>query len=431
MAFWNRTPATPPRARVEPRVIVNASDTPLVGMSELTGSESWLFGTTGQATWGPPVTEHTAMAVSAVFRCVTMLSGLFASLPLKVFTPDPDGSHTEATGNRVAVLLEGVPHPRLPMTAYQWRELWGLNFLLYGNHFSAIRYDGAGRIVGFEPIAAPWLVDVLKLASGRLVYRFNWPDRAVEVLDQADVIHITGPGFDGVRAPSRIAFNARNAVALGQVLGDSAGHMHENGAKLTGMVELPANVTKPDKDKIEAYYRAKAQGRHNAGSVLFVDKDTKFTPMQMNAEDLALIESRRFQIEDICRFFGVPPHLVGESAANTSWGSGIEQQTLGFLRYTLNPDLKRIEAEINAKVFPGSSTFVQFDRDAMLAMDAKTLAEVNSLRIGSSQRTINEVRRRDHLPPVAGGDEPLVNSTIIPLKRALEGKPPNAPPSNP
>jgi len=397
-------------------------------MSEMTGSlESWL-GLAGAQGWGPPVTERSAMAVSAVYRCVTLLSGLIASLPLKVYTPDADGSHTEAPANRVAALLEGAPHPRYPMTAYQWRELWGLNFLLSGNHFSAMRYDGAGRLIGFEPIAVPSWVTVVKLATGRLGYRFNWPDRPAEDLDHANVIHITGPGFDGIRAPSRIAYNARNAVSLAQVLGDSAGYMHENGAKMSGMVTVPYNIDRAEKDRIEARFAARAQGRENAGRVLFVDKDTTFTPMQMNAEDLALIESRRFQIEDICRFFGIPPHLVGESAAATSWGTGIEQQTLGFLRYTLNSDLKRIEAELNAKLFPGSSTFVQFDRDAMLAMDARTLAEVNSLRIGSGQRTINEVRRRDHLPPVAGGNEPLVNSTMIPLARAIKGTPPNAPP---
>jgi len=397
-------------------------------MSEMTGTlESWL-GLAGAPAWGPPVTERSAMAVSAVYRCVTLLSGLIASLPLKVYTPDADGSHTEAPANRVAALLEGRPHPRYPMTAYQWRELWGLNFLLGGNHFSAMRYDGAGRLIGFEPCPVPSWVTVVKLATGRLGYRFNWPDRPAEDLDHADVIHITGPGFDGIRAPSRIAYNARNAVSLAQVLGDSAGYMHENGAKMSGMVTVPHNIERAEKDRIEARFAARVQGRENAGRVLFVDKDTTFTPMQMNAEDLALIESRRFQIEDICRFFGIPPHLVGESAAATSWGTGIEQQTLGFLRYTLNSDLKRIEAELNAKLFPGSSTFVQFDRDAMLAMDAKTLAEVNSLRIGSGQRTINEVRRRDHLPPVAGGNEPLVNSTMIPLARAIKGTPPNAPP---
>lgn len=397
-----------------------ASETPFIGLSELTGAESWLFGG-GASAWGPVVTAETAMAVSAVYRCVTLLSGLIASLPLKVYILQPDGTLVEDSASRVARLLDRVPHPNYATNSQQWREMLGQHFLLNGNHFAAIRYDGAGRVIGFEPIPSPALVDVARLSSGRLGYRFSWPDRPIEYLDQANVLHIAGPGFNGIRSPSRLALYARSAVALGLSMQESAGVTHENGAVPSGMVTLPAAVTREDKKKIEAYYDDKIAGRRNRGRLLFVDKDTSFTSMQMTPEDLNLIAARRFQVEDICRFYGVPPHLVGESAAATSWGSGIEQQTLGFLRYTLNPELTRIEAEFDAKLFPNSSTYVRFDRDAMAAMDAKTAAEVASLRIGSGQSTINEERRRNNRPPVEGGDEVLVNSTLITLQRAMEG----------
>lgn len=397
-------------------------------LAEMTSGDALLMGFGGAASdWGPVVTEHTAMTVSAVYRCVTLLAGQMASLPLKVYEAAPDGSYKEAPRDRVGRLLASTPHPRLPLTAYQWKEMIGHHFLLEGNHFAAIRYDGAGRVIGFEPALNPRAVDVLRRTSGGRAYRFQWPDGKAEILDQADVIHITGPGFNGDRSPSRIQYAARDAVALGMTLQDSTGVAHENGAVLSGMVTLPPNVTKADKDRIEAYYKAKATGRSNRGNLLFVDKDTTFTPMQMTPEDLNLIAVRRFQIEDIARFFGVPPHMIGESAAATSWGSGIEVLTLGFMRFTLDPELRRIEAEMNAKLFPdGSGLFVAFDRDHILQADSKTAAEVAGTRIGTGQITINEARRQMRLPPVDGGDVPMVNSTMRPLSEALQGNPNNA-----
>lgn len=410
---------------------VNAAGDLSRRLSELTSAEAMLMGFGGAARdWGPVVTEQSAMAVSAVYRCVTLLSGMLATMPLKVYQTRPDGSFEEAARDRVGRLLARTPHPRSPLTAYQWREMWGHHFLLEGNHFSAIRYDGAGRITGFEPIVDPRAVEVLRRDSGGLAYRFHWPDaRGVELLDQSDVIHIAGPGFNGYRAPSRIQWAARDAVALGMIMQDSTGVAHENGAVLSGMITLPPNVTRADKDRIEAYYRARATGRSNRGGLLFVDKDTTFTPMQMTPEDLNLIASRRFQIEDIARFFGVPPHMIGESAAATSWGSGIETLTLGFMRFTLDPELGRIEAEMTAKVCSeGSGMFVAFDRDHMLQADSKTSAEVAGTRINTGQITINEARRKMRLPPVEGGDVLMVNSTMRPLAEALQGKGTNAPP---
>lgn len=414
----------PVRVRTEPTLSVrNASDTPLIGMSELTGSESMFFGGSYSQTFGPPVSEQTSMAVSAVFRCVALISGLIAGLPLGVYRDDPELGRVEAKNHRLAPLLGRVPFPGRPLSSFAWRELWGVNFLLWGNHYSVIRYDQAARVVGFEP-ALPWQVEVHRQA-GQNLYVVTWLDGRREVVRQDDMLHICGPGFDGIRAPSRIQSFARNSIALAKVLEEGTGMAHENGAKLSGMVELPPNVTPADKAKMEAYYADRAQGRANNGKLLYVDKDTKFTSMQLSPEDLATLESRRYQTADICRFFGVPPHLVGEAAGTSAWGSGIEQLTIGFLRFTLESDLQRIEHELNMKLLADGPYYVMFDREALSAMDATTEATTAATRIGSGQRTINETRRRQHLPAVPDGDTVLVNSTMIPLSRALN---PPAPP---
>lgn len=425
MAVWKRirtalssaNTAGPERARIEP-TITNASDTPFVGLSEMTGEESWFTGA-GGGSYGPVITDQSAMAASTVFRCVSLISGLIAGIPLGVYRDDADLGRVEVKTHRIAKFLSRTPQPGSSLAAFAWRERWGHNMLLTGNHYSVIRYDMAGRVMGFDP-AQPWWVSVYKTKiPGRLVYRVEWPDRDAEIVLQDSMLHISGPGSDGMRSPSRIQAFARNAVALARTLEDGTGLAHENGAKPSGMVTLPAGVTRAQKDAIEAYVSREASGRGNRGKVLFVDKDTVFTQMQMTPEDMATLASRRFTNEEICRFFGVPPHMAGETSATTSWGTGIEQQTIGFLKFTLDADFRRVESELNLKLFPAGDFYVLFDRDALAAMDAKSAAETAALRIGSGQITINEARRKQHLPAVSDGDTVLVNSTMLPLSRVL------------
>lgn len=412
-----------PRDRAEPVFQAASPENP---STPLSNPDSWLLdwaGAGGQ-TFGPPISERTAMSVSAVFRCVSILSGLQASLPLKIYKRQRGAARVEAPDHRLADFLRVEPYPGRAMTAYTWREMWGVNVQLWGNHVSIIRYDGAARVVGFEPVM-PWGVQVVQRA-GRNLYRCTLTDKSVEWHDQEDILHIPGIGFDGVQGLSRIQAFSRDSIALAKLLTEQAGRIHENSARPSGMIGLPANISPEGKKRMEEWMTANYFGRANAGKPLFVDNDTKFTPFQMPPADLNTLELLRFQVADICRFFGVPPHLVGETANTSAWGSGIEQNTLAFLRYTLDPELQRTEHELNLKLFVGSDYYCEFDRDALLTMDAKTAAEVSQTRINSGTLTINEDRRRRNLADVEGGDEPMVNSTMVSLKRALTG--PAAPP---
>jgi HK97 family phage portal protein len=400
------------------------------------------WSTGGVPLFGPPVNEQTAMAVSVVFRCVSLLSGIIAGLPLRVYKDDPnlgrqivepdvkDAIHGDGV-RYLARLLGQVPYPGRSLTSFSWRELLGVNVYLWGNHYSVKRYNGAGRVAGFEP-AMPWDVEVRRTDAGRNIYVVTWPKStggSRELVDQDDMIHIAGPGFDGVKGMPRIASFARNAVSLARIMEEQTGRVHENAAKPSGMVTVPPNISPGGMRRMEAQFNDRWAGRLNAGKVMFVDTDTKFTPFQMSPEDLTTLATRRFTVEEICRFFGVPPHLVGESAAATSWGTGIEQLTLGFLKLVMEPDLQRIEHEFNHKLLDGTPYYVQFDRDALLAMDAKTAAEVASAEINSGQLTPNEARRKKFRPSIEGGDELFVNSTMIPISRALN--PPAPPPAAP
>jgi HK97 family phage portal protein len=365
------------------------------------------------------------MRQSAVFRCVSLIAGLLACIPLCVYHDDEVNGRRQATGNRLYKLLHDVPYPGRPLSSFAWRELMGANTMLAGNHYAILRYDNAARVVGIDPIPNPHGVEVRRLANGTNLYVCKLLDGSTEVVPQDEMLHFHGPGFDGIKGLSRIQFFARDAVSLSSVFEEQTGRLHENSARPSGMVTVPSTIKPDGLRRMEASFNERSAGRANAGRVLFADKDSVFTPFQLTAEDLNTLEARRFQIADICRFFGVPPHLLGESDGTSAWGTGIEQNTLGFLRFSLEPELQRIEHELNMKLFANGPYFAAFDRDALLTMDAKTAAEVSQTEINSGTLTPNEQRRKKGRPSLGPiGDIALVNSTMLSLERAVTAPPP-------
>lgn len=408
---------TASRPRLEPTLRPAAAAGDLT--STLSDPAEWFMewaGAHDRGRFGPPISEHTAMAVSAVFRCVTLRAGLRATLPLKVYRRTSEGRE-EAPGHRIARLLKVAPFPGRPMTAFSWRETLGINVDLWGNHYSIIRYDNAGRVIGFEAVL-PWQVEVRRVGY-RNLYVCTLLDGSREVIDHEDMIHVPGPGFDGICGMSRIRFAARDSVALAKVLDQQTGIIHENAARPSGVLTIPGNIKKDGWDRLKAQFSEAMTGRSNAGKVFFADQGSEFKTLQMTPEDLATIEMRRFQIADISRFFGVPLHLLNETDKSTSWGSGIAEQNLGFLIYGLDADLSRDEAELNYKLFDGTEYYCEYDRGGLLAMDPLKAAQVAQTEVSFGGMTPNEYRRLRNRPPVEGGDEPMMNSTNVPLARQL------------
>lgn len=420
-----------PRAeRVDPSFFAASPENP---STDLANPAEWLTDWAAGGfpqSFGPPVSERTAMTCSAVYRSVALLSGLRASLPLKVYLRLPDGQREDAPQHRLQPMFQVAPYPGRSMTAFVWRELWAVNELLWGNHYSIIRYDGAARIIGFEPVM-PWDVTVYRI-NGRLVYRcLLWSnasagpvsmmsERVVEWIDQDDMIHIPGPGFNGLVGESRIRQNARNSISLSMMLLEQIGRVHENASKPSGLATAPKGISKEGFQRFKAQFQETNTGRANAGKVIFGDEGTTFTPYQMTPEDLHTIELMRYGIADVSRFFGVPLHLLNETDKSTSWGSGLSEQTLSLQIFTVDSDLGRTEAELNYKLFSGSDYYVEFDRDALMAMDPVKAAQVAQTEIASGTLLINERRRHKNRPPVENGNEPLINSTNVRLGALYE-----------
>lgn len=414
--------------RVEPRISAVSLENP---STDLANPNAWIQdwsngGSSG--TFGPAVNEQSAMRVSTVFACVDLMAGLIAAAPLGVYKDSDTAGRELARGHKLYKLLHASPFPGRPLSSFAWRKLWVYQVLLWGNHYSIIRYDNAARVIGFEPVM-PWQVEVHRLSAGRNMYVVTYGPDSREFVDQSDMLHFAGPSYDGVVGLSRIGAFARDPVALAKVLEEQTGRVHENSSRPSGMLTLPLNPSTDAIKRIRGNWETNHEGRQNAGKIVYAEAGQEYTPFQMSPEDLNTLAVRQYQSADICRFYGTPPHMIGEAAGTSAWGSGIEQLTLGYKSFTLHPQLCQFEQEIRLKLFDGSDFYPAFDRDALAVMDATTAAVVAQTEIQSGVLTINERRRQKQRPDVDGGDETLVNATMISLTRALTAPPPPAPPA--
>lgn len=364
---------------------------------------------------GTGVSETSAMRCGAVFRCVSLKAGVIASLPLQVFERTKSG-RASAFDHPLASFLQDEPNDL--MSAFIWKEFIVSNLMLAGNHLSVLEYNNAARVIGILPV--PWQQVEVERVKGRNRYTLRFPD-GVEVLDQSDVVHVPGIGFDGIKGISPIQWAGRQPIGTAFALEEFVGRFHANSARPSGFMEVPKGISDNALSLLRAEFAAMAQGLRNSGTVVPVDAGSKFTPMQLSLADAQTLESRRFQVADIARLFGVPPHMIGETDKTSSWGSGVEQQTIGFQIYNLEPELSRIEGELNRKLFK-APYYCEFNREALAAMDAKTLMELYASAVNNAGMTPNEVRRKRNLPDVPGGDDLFIQSGAMPLRLAGQTK---------
>lgn len=390
----------------------------------LSNPDLWLTGALGGVPTyaGPRVSETSAMRSSAVFRCVALKAGVMASLPLDVFRRTTTGREL-APEHRLYRLLHAEPNDL--MSAFIWKELIGANIMLSGNHYSVIEYDNAARVTGLLPVLPQQTL--VERVKGRNRYTFTFQD-GKEVLDQSDVIHVPGLGFDGLKGISPIAWAGRQPIGISLALEEMVGRLHSQGAHPSGWVEVAKGISPEGLARMRQQFDGLYSGVSQAGKTMFVDAGNKWNPIQISPEDAQTLENRRFQVSDIARLFGVPEHMIGASDKQSSWGTGIEQQTIGFQKFNLDPELTRVEGELNRKLFTGPY-YCEFNRDALNAMDAKTQAELFASGIMNAGFTPNEVRRKRNLPDHPDGDQLYIQAGTIPLSMAGKQTPPATPPN--
>jgi HK97 family phage portal protein len=354
-----------------------------------------LFGITPSIA-GPVVTPKTSMKVAIVFACVRLIAGAIAQMPLHVFTNKDNGERERDGGNIIAKLLS--LQPTTMWSAATFWEYLVTCMLLHGDGFAIILRDRFGQPEEFLPIS-PTDTEVQEV-NGRLVYytKLNGEYRG---FDQDDVLHLPGFGFNGKRSLSVIRWGALNSIGLELAMEEHSGSFFTGGTQQKVAVIKTGKWDKEQQDKFRAAWVATYGGNGNNGKPLVLDQATDIKTLSINAKDSQLLESREFQITDIARAFGLPSFMVNQEQKSTSWGSGIGEIGLSFLRFTLGPHLNRFEQEINRKLFLKGNQFAEFLTAILMRMTLKDRNEAYRQAIGGSQGpgwlAINEVRKMENL----------------------------------
>lgn len=363
----------------------------------------WLVG--GMASSGVAVTERTVMQVSAVYASVNLIAGAIASMPLPIYR--------RRDGNR-----ERIDHDywwmlnRQPTTEISAAVFWEYvitSLLLNGDGFARIIRPGrkSPGVVGLQPLHHTQVS--VRRNEGRLWYLVTDRDTGrTETVDQDDMIHIPGPGFDGYNGKSQIKYALRNAAGIALAADQYSSAFFSNGARPDIALEMPGNPTPEQQQMMRSTWQERYQGPANAHKPALLAGGIKLHELTINAEDAQLISTRQFQVEDVARIFGVPPHMIGHTEKTTSWGSGVEAMGIGFVKYTLQRHLVKIEQELNRKLFRDRVTFCEFLTAGLERGDFKTRNDGYRVAIGRAGEpgwmTVNEIRKLENLPPVPDGD---------------------------
>jgi HK97 family phage portal protein len=376
------------------------NSTPLSAITQ--GSSLYDMLSNGVSHAGPVINEQTAMSVGAVYACVRLISGAIAGMPLPIYQSTKDGR--DKIDHEYGQLLNRQPIQTMSSAVF-W-EYVGYSMLLQGDAFAIIRRRGE-TAVGLEPVH-PLRVAV-KNYEGSLIYTVFGQAGGAETFNQDDMLHFPGVGFDGLRSMSPIRYAAKQAIGIALAADEYSGRFFSNGARPDIVLEIPGTLTQEQADVIRKSWIDRFGGASNSHAPAIGAGGMKVHEITINAEDAQLIATRQFQVTDIARIYGVPPHMVGETSNSTSWGTGIEQQSIGFVKYTLRPHLNRIEQELNRKLFRSPKVFVEFNVNGLIEGDSKAESEYFGKALGGpgtqGWMSVNEVRRIKNLKPVDGYDQ--------------------------
>lgn len=388
----------------------------------LTGSRySFFYGNTSA---GKSVNEHTAMQMTAVYSCVRILAETVAGLPLHVYRYTDNGGKEKHWQHPLYRLLHDEPN--LEMTSFAFRETLMSHLLLWGNAYAQIIRNARGEVVALYPLM-PNKITVDRDSSGRLFYLyrrnpedFSSQDKPSEVyLQPSDVLHIPGLGFDGLVGYSPIAM-AKNAVGLAIATEEYGAKFFANGAAPGGVLEHPGVIKDPQ--KVKDSWNTVYQGSGNAHKVAVLEEGMKYQPIGISPEQAQFLETRKFQINEIARIFRVPPHMLADLEKSSF--SNIEQQSLEFVKYTLDPWVVRWEQAMCRSLLSESEkskVFIKFNVDGLLRgdyvsrMNGYATARQNGWM---SANDIRELENLDRIPVELGGDLYLINGAMTKLQDA-------------
>lgn len=370
-----------------------------------------------------PMSPDIALQISTVYACARLLAGTVSSLPLMVFKEDSRGNRKIDRGSRLWTILHDQPNA--VMTASDFWQAMILQWALRGNAYAQIMRDSVGDVISLWPLSSDQMTVFSDKQTGRLVYQYVRDSQTYD-LTPDQVLHIKDIGT-GILGFSKLEFmgsSVQEAMATQKYTMQNA----QNFGRPSGILTVD-HVLDRKKGQADAVGRALGSFKSESGKLIVLEADMKFQQVALTPEQSQLLESRKYGVEEICRWFGVPPVLIGASGA-TTWGSGIAEIVSGFHKFTLNPLLKSIEQALESRILRAEergSVVIEFNLDAFFRGDLQSRYAAYATAVQNGFKTRNEVRALENDPPISGGDTPTAQTNLAPLDKLGEVASSNAP----
>lgn len=375
----------------------------------------------GGGSTAAPVTFDSAMQVSACWASVRLLTEAVSSMPLKCYDVDEaSGIKSPNTSYELWRLLNRRPNRY--QTRTEFFEQVMLNLTCWGNSYCAVERDNNGNIFSLLPLPASQTEPYL-LPDGAVSYRFTDANSNVKIYAEQSIWHIKlfGNGLIGL---SPLGY-ARKSLGVAIALDNRMTKLMSNGGKATGVLMVDKALSPQQREAVRNNFKELEEG--NSDRLFVLEAGMKYEQTSLSPSDMQMIENRRFQTEDIARFFGVPSVLINDTSGTTAWGSGIDQINMGFYKLNLRPYLERIESSLKRWLMPSSdweSIEIEFDFDNLLRADQATRLDGYSKAINSGQMTPNEARAKEGRKNLTGGNAIYLNGTLVPAgTNRNEGEP--------
>lgn len=377
----------------------------------------------GGSSAGKNVNERSAMQMTAVYSCVRILAEAVAGLPLHLYRYKEDGGKERAIDNNLYHLLHDEPNKE--MSSFIFRETLMTHLLLWGNAYAQIIRNGKGEIVALYPLM-PNKMQVDRDENGELYYIYTRSSDEAKTMEGVtvyltprDVLHIPGLGFDGLVGYSPIAM-AKNAIGLAIATEEYGAKFFANGAAPSGVLEHPGTIKDPS--RLRENWNSTFGGSANSGKVAVLEEGMKYTPISISPEQAQFLETRKFQIDEIARIFRVPPHMVGDLEKSSF--SNIEQQSLEFVKYTLDPWVIRWEQSLSRALLNEDEKrkyFFKFNLEGLLRGDYESRMSGYAVARQNGWMSANDIRELENMDKISaedGGDLYLINGNMLPLNKA-------------
>ena len=387
--------------------------TGLEGPLPLTASRvvEWLGGAPTAS--GLRLSPEGALALSAVWDCVDLVSRDVGRVPLALYQRGADESRVKATNHPLYALLHDSPNPH--MTAFTFKQTLQGHKMLRGNAFANIERDRTGAVVALWPLRPDRMDKPVLAQDGRLLYLYHLETGEPRALTQDDVLHIRGLSTDGIWGHSPVQV-LRESVGLGVAYREYAARFFSNAARPSGVLEVEKRLTKEAADRLIASWDAAQQGLTNHHRTALLEEGVTWKQMSVTPDEAQFLDSMKYNRIEICSIFHVPPHMIGEMDRATY--SNIEEQSLEYEGGTMDAEFANWEQQVNmALLMPGERgpLYTEFNRNALVRA---TIEKRIDAMVKQWWWTPNEKRALDNMPAIAGFDEPFIPvNNYLPLSK--------------